>query len=255
MWRLYDELIGGIPPEARVDEAFQGPYWTLVRSGAGVGLAMTLSEATRPAILPQSPVSTPEGMPLAELAGAVKSWNFTEASMGMAAVNAYWNSPEREAVKKALKNGDTEAFSAWRERAAGKKVAVIGHFFQIEKTLGPVCDLSIIEMRPSPGDYPDSACEYLLPDQDFVFATGVTLINKTLPRLLELSRACGIILAGPSVPLAPRLFELGARDLEGFVVTDPERCSAIVRETSARPQESCPRAPFFRSGTRVSLTP
>jgi uncharacterized protein (DUF4213/DUF364 family) len=253
MWELYDELIDGIPPDARVDEAFQGRYWTMVRSGAGVGLAMTLSDATRPSILPPSAAVSPVGMPLAGLAGAVKSWNFTEASLGMAAINAYWNAPEREPVKMALKNGDTEAFSAWRNRVAGKKVAVIGHFFHLEKTLGQICELSIIEKRPGPGDYPDSACEYLLPSQDFVFSTGVTLINKTLPRLLELSRACGIILTGPSVPLAPPLFARGVRDLEGFVVSDSGRCSAIIRETSAGLQDGRPCAPFFCTGTRVSL--
>ena len=33
-------------------------------------------------------------------------------------------------------------------------------------------------------DFLDSACEYILPEQDFVFITGMTLTNKTLPRLL-----------------------------------------------------------------------
>ena len=37
-------------------------------------------------------------------------------------------------------------------------------------------------------DMPDPACEYVLPQADFAFITGVTLENKTAPRLLELAK-------------------------------------------------------------------
>jgi uncharacterized protein (DUF4213/DUF364 family) len=247
MWELYNKLIEEIPPDYRVDEAVIGDRWTMVCSGVGVGLAMTLHERNRPERLPVSGgVAAFRGLPLAELAEAAKSWNFAEASLGMAAINAYWNSPERKPVQEALERGHAEAFLDWRDRIAGKKVVVIGHFFQLEETLGKVCDLSILEKQPRPGDYPDSACEFLLPSQDFVFATGVTLINKTLPRLLELSRHTGIILAGPSVPLAPPLFDWQVRDLQGFVVTDPALCGAILRGEKTG-------LPVFSAGVQVSI--
>jgi uncharacterized protein (DUF4213/DUF364 family) len=247
MWELYDALIRNIPPDYRVDEALPGDHWTMVRSGKGVGLAMTLHEDTRPRALslpPGDPFCA--GMPLAELAEAAKSWNFTEASLGMAAVNAYWNSPEREFVAEAMKREDTEAFRAWRDRVTGKKVAVIGHFLHLTETLGEACELSILEKQPDAGDYPDSACEFLLPLQDFVFATGVTLTNKTLPRLLELAGKAGMILAGPSVPMAPPLFDWGVRDLQGFVVTDPELCAAVIRGEK-------PDLTIFNAGKRVNV--
>jgi uncharacterized protein (DUF4213/DUF364 family) len=283
MWTLYDKLIGEIPREYLVDEAIQGSHWTMVRSGGSVGLAMTLHVETRPWTLPDSlrrvhtssacggtkgvyPESntlqeqhTPSacggvvdswtGMPLRDLAVAAKSWNFAEASLGMAAVNAYHNSPERPLVARSLAHGeDIDAFTAYRQRAAGKKAAVIGHFHHLEKNLGDVCELSILEKRPSFGDYPDSACEFLLPLQDYVFATGVTCINKTLPRLLELSRKTGLILAGPSVPMAPFLFAYGISDLQGFVVTDPALCRAVIAGENA-----C--ACIFDTGKRVSVIP
>lgn len=144
-------------------------------------------------------------------------------------------------------NGD-DAFTVYRNQVAGKKVAVIGHFYRLEQILGGICQLSILEKRPVSGDYPDSACEFLLPLQDYVFATGVTLTNKTLPRLLELSRHTGLILAGPSVPLAPSLFRWGVRDLQGFVVTDPDLCRAIVNGENQS-------AFIFDTGKRVGLTP
>jgi uncharacterized protein (DUF4213/DUF364 family) len=242
VWAMYDALIGGIPAACRADEVLRGERWTMVRSGAGTGIAMTLREATRPGGLPASC----EGMALRELAGFVKSWNFAEASLGMAAINAYWNQTGHEAVARAVGRGKTEAFAAWRGRVRGKKAAVIGHFPRLEEKLGEVCELSILEKRPEPGDYPDSACEFLLPLQDFVFATGVTLTNKTLPRLLELARRTGVILTGPSVPLAPVLFEWGVRDLQGFVVTDPDICRAVVSAGD-------PELDIFDSGMQVGI--
>jgi uncharacterized protein (DUF4213/DUF364 family) len=187
-------------------------------------------------------------MRLRDLAEAAKSWNFVEAGLGVAAINAFCNFPDHEPVAKALEYEDTDAFTAWRSRAAGKKAAVIGHFPHLERTLGDVCELSVLEKRPVSGDYPDSACEFLLPHQDLVFATGVTVINKTLPRLLDLSRKTGLILVGPSVPLSSRLFDFGVRDLQGFVVTDPALCRAAITGENAG---VC----LFDAGKRVSLTP
>jgi uncharacterized protein (DUF4213/DUF364 family) len=254
MWEIYDELIDGIAPGPRVDDSFIGEYWTMVRSGNSVGLAMTLHDSTRPPLLDLS-ADDPAcgGITLRELAAAAKSWNFAEASLGMAAINAYWNSPERPLVARALENGDAEAFSAWKSRVAGKKVAVIGHFFNLERTLGDICELSILERRPGPGDYPDSAAEFLLPESDFVFATGVTFTNKTLPRLLELSRDATFILAGPSVPLAPPLFNRGVHDLQSLVITDPDLCAAILRDDASLSGEERPSARLLRAGRRVSV--
>ncbi|MDR1030625.1 MAG: DUF364 domain-containing protein [Treponema sp.] len=244
LWTLYDELIQGIPADYPVDEAIQGKHWTMVRSGKRVGLAMTLAIETRPACLPDSC----RGMALKELAMAAKSWNFLEASLGVAAINAYWSDPEHAPVALSMQGNGDDAFTVYRNQVAGKKVAVIGHFYRLEQILGGICQLSILEKRPVSGDYPDSACEFLLPLQDYVFATGVTLTNKTLPRLLELSRHTGLILAGPSVPLAPSLFRWGVRDLQGFVVTDPDLCRAIVNGENQS-------AFIFDTGKRVGLTP
>ncbi|GHV80372.1 hypothetical protein AGMMS49944_21630 [Spirochaetia bacterium] len=248
-WALYDALIDPIPPDLKTDEAISGPHWTYVRSGNRVGLAMNLTRVhnteTRPRLLPES-CRDLAGMSLRGLAAAAKSWNFAEASLGVAAINAYWNSPEHETVARAMNGEDGSAFDAWQDRVRGKKVAVIGHFMHLEKTLGGMCDLSILEKRPGPGDYPDSACEFILPEADFVFATAVTVINKTLPRLLELSHRQGLILAGPTVPLAPLLFDFGVRDLQGLVIRDPDLCRDAISG-----KNEC--ATIFDAGKRVSI--
>jgi uncharacterized protein (DUF4213/DUF364 family) len=116
---------------------------------------------------------------------------------------------------------------------AGKKVAVIGHFPGLQK-VADVAELTIFERRPMEGDLPDFAAEYVLPEQDYVFITGTTITNKTLPRLLELSASATVALVGPSVPLAPWWFDMGVDVLAGAVVVDKPAVWAHCQEGGHR---------------------
>ena len=229
-WRLYDELLSGIPDDLVVDECLIGLRWTCVRS-LGVGLGMT-PRGARAATLPGGQIA---GMPVKELAGLMASWNDLDACLGVAALNSALNTSAHMDDLRAdyeVEASDTNSFYYLRERVAGKKVAVVGHFPGLE-FLANECELSILERTPSAGDYPDPACEYLLPDQDFVFITGATLINKTLPRLLELSKDAFVALVGPSVPLSPIFFSHGVDLLGGTVVVDEARLRRVVVEAGA----------------------
>ena len=110
-----------------------------------------------------------------------------------------------------------------------KKAAIIGHFYNLEKFLTGAASISVLERKPWPGDYPDSACEYLLPQQDFVFITGSAFVNKTLPRLLQLSSAARAIVLGPSTPMSPTLFDYGADELSGLApdILTPEQAELV----------------------------
>ena len=66
------------------------------------------------------------------------------------------------------------------------------------------------------GDYPDSASESLLPECDYVFITGSSFVNKTIPRLLELSRNATTVMIGPSTPASPILFDYGVDVITAF---------------------------------------
>ena len=94
----------------------------------------------------------------------------------------------------------------------------------------------ILERSPRPGDYPDSACDWLIPQCDVVIMTASTLVNKTLPHLLELSKDAYTILAGPSAPMCPALLELGIDRIAGLVITDRAGMrQKIVNEISGPP--------------------
>lgn len=227
MWKIYDELIAAIPPGLTVRECLLGLNWTLVRSRT-TGIAMTYLEG-HPSVELAGEIA---GMPLRQLAEYVKSWNFLEAAVGLAAINSYFNTPEQ--VEKLCGRPISEqkqvnAFTYFQEQLRGKKVAVIGHFPDLESLAG-ICRLAVLERRPQPGDYPDPACEYILPQQDYVFLTATTLVNKTLPRLLELSRQAVVVLVGPSTPLTPILFQYGVNVLAGTVVVDPVAVRQVVQE-------------------------
>jgi uncharacterized protein (DUF4213/DUF364 family) len=226
MWGLYDALIDGVCREAVVTDALVGSIWTAVRTRDGVGLAMTTQEDTRT----RTVLGDLRGMKLIDLAASVKSWNFIEASLGMAALNAHYNRPNMVAESVLYPNAPQEqdAFIASYDEIKGKRVCVVGHFPFLENGIRDICDLAVLERQPKEGDYPDPACEYLLPEADFVFITGSALINKTLPRLLTLSKRAKTTLVGTSVPLASALFDFDVDCLAGYLPVDHNRCWRIA---------------------------
>jgi len=242
LWRIYDELVAGIDPAAKIAAFAAGLHWFGVRSGEGMGLAMAPPEG-RAAPTGAGKIA---GLRLGEIAQRAKSWNFSDAALGVAAINAHHNAPDRVRSligdPRYVTHTGTNAFEYLLPRVTGKRVAVIGHFRGLEK-MAEHCDLTILERRPQAGDLPDPACEDVLPRSDFVFITGTTLINKTLPRLLALSRGAFVSLVGPTTPLTPRWFDLGVNLIAGLVVDDVPAVWPIVQEGG---QHS-----FFDSGTRM----
>lgn len=215
MWDFYDRLIDLVPKDLTVDRITVGDTWCFVAAGDLRGIAVTVNEQER--LLPS--FSKYRGVSLKEVAALCKSWNFVEASVGTAALNAYLNTKDR--LKEVGAEETTGGFHDYKKIAAGKKVAIIGHFFQLERFLTQ-SSVYVLERSPEPGDYPDPACEYLLPEMDYTFITGSSFINKTLPRLLQLCRHP--IILGPSTPMCDLIFSYGAKELSGLSLhkTSPE---------------------------------
>jgi uncharacterized protein (DUF4213/DUF364 family) len=238
MWEIYDELIAAVPPDLQISECLIGLHWTLIRS-RGTGMALTPFErayGSKGASVIASIGERIAGMSVCKLAEYIKSWNPFEATLGLAAINSVLNSAEQieQLYGQPLSNQkQVSAFVYYAEKVRGKKVTVVGHFPDLD-TLSNVCDLTILERNPSEGDLPDPACEYVLPEQDFVFITATTLINKTFPRLLELSRNASVFLVGPSTPFAPLLFHHGIDTLAGTVILEPQSVWRAAQEGAAR---------------------
>lgn len=232
LWQLYDALIEPIDETIRVEAVVCGHLRVMVRSSAGnSGLASLLSGArhAEEGLWPQEQY---QGKRLRDVAALAKSWNALEASVGMAAINAYYNVEHDVARHGALLfAGDApggDCFCHLQSAAMGKRVATIGHFRQAGNVLAGVCDLTVFEREPKEGDLPDAAEEYLLPEMELVFITGMALTNKTMPRLLQLAQGAEIVLSGPSVPLTPILADFGVCMLAGLVVSDASACEKAI---------------------------
>lgn len=239
-FEIYDKLIEKIPEDIIVENYSIGRTWSYVETKENIGLAMTVNVDS----IPYSYEKTLIGKSLKEVAELSKSWNFREAAVGLAAINAFYNTEE-----KVLNNNgnmkDADAFDVYRNIVKGKKVSVIGHFPFLERQIKDICDLYIIEKNPLKGDYPDSSCEVLLPESDFIFITSSTIVNKTFPRLIELGKGKKIIMVGPSTPLSEILFKYGIYDLSGFIVNDKENLKKVINNGVHRE--------FFNYGKMLSI--
>lgn len=239
-FRIYDKLIEKIPSGIKIVAFNQGEHWTGLRTQNSLGIAKTIDIDSRPRNMEESYL----GEELRTVARLIKSWNLKEASFGLAAINAYYNSKEN-ADRLNILNKNKDAFLLYKEEVEGKKVTVVGHFPFIEKELGDICDLRILERNPRAGDYPDSASEVLLPESDYIFITSCTLVNKTFPRLFELGKNGKIIMVGPSTPMSEILLEEGIYDISGFIPMDIKKCMDLALTQGCRS--------LFGYGEKVSL--
>ena len=231
MWNLYDELIENIPDNICARDVRIGNCWGYVSTDNSCGIGVMYPVESR------LPLYTNDwtGKPLKDIASCAKSWNFIEASVGIAAINCYYNSMEQASINQIkipssnfAEDRMNDPFISYQKQIKNKNVTVVGHFPYLETLFEPVCNLSIIETNPEIGDYPFPASEYLLPDSDYVFITCGTLSDKTLPRLLELAENAYTVLVGPATPLTPILFKYGVNNMSGFIFQDLEKADRIL---------------------------
>lgn len=248
-WELYDRLIAGVSADARVRDCCLGLCWSYVEADCGMGVAYTCRGGST------TPTDKRDlrGLPLREVAALARSWRFEEATLGIAALNAWYNrNPLVDALGAhcdepvALPDGTLrkqDAFEVMRPRiqAVGEErgklanVVVVGHFPHVDR-IAEYANLTVLERNcRSELDTPDPACEYLMPEADFAFITGVTLENKTAPRLLELAKDAFVTMVGPSVVMAPALLDAGVDMMAGSMVLDPELTRYAVNVGNGMP--------------------
>lgn len=225
---IYDLLLAASQTSAVVEEVIIGVTWTLCQAEA-IGLCMSPAYPTR--TLPWS--GTLVQRPIAEVAQWVRSWDGYAATVGMAAINAAINatSPLPAAAQPLASQGSAnlavfEHFLPWIQ---GQRVAVIGRYPGLSQ-YEQVTHMTVIERQPTAQDLPDTACEYVLPEADWVFLTATSIVNKTFPRLVELSRHAKVVLMGPTLPWLPELADMGIDYLAGITVTQPEALRQTIAE-------------------------
>lgn len=239
-WDLYNQMIAGIPEGIFVRDYCLGLNWSYVEADCGMSVAFT----TRGGGV-RTHKGDLRGMELRQVAELSKSWCFEEATLGVAALNAWYSRrelleplgcefampSEHHAEGERGGNGPKDAFCAYKPEIAAKdnaNVVVVGHFPHVAD-IAEYANLTVLERNCRDGlDTPDPACEYVMPQADFAFITGVTLINKTAPRLLDLARSAKTVLVGPSVVMSQVLMDRGVHELAGSVVNDAEKAAFAV---------------------------
>jgi hypothetical protein len=224
MTGLLDAILAGLP-EGVVHTAIVGRRWTAaVVEAQGTrrcGLAATWW-------LPEdeaAPVSLPiDGSPARALANELRQARGARASLAAATVNAllpqaseFWEPDRLEDVIRRL--------------GADRSVAIVGHFPFVGTLRSQVGSLTVLEEHPRPGDLHASAAAEVLPGAEVVVITGMAFVNRSLTELLRLCSArARVVIAGPSTPLSPVLFEHGVNRLCGAIVGNE---AAVLRAVAA----------------------
>ncbi len=226
------DLIRDAVAEARtpIEAMSIGLTWSSCRTAEGLGLAMSPGSSTR---LLQWPGSV-AGRPVHEVAQWLDSWNFYEATVGLAAANAVINRADNALMNAATPlqaqgSANLAVFEYFRPRLVGRKVVVIGRYPGLDQVLEGL-DVQVLERDPGSGDLPDSAAEFLLPQADWVFITATSLINKTFPRLAALASNAISVLMGPSTPWLADWAGLDIDFLAGVQLVDAARAEQIAAE-------------------------
>jgi uncharacterized protein (DUF4213/DUF364 family) len=89
-WKLYNHLISEIPEDVFVSDCCVGNHWCYIEAECGMGVSYTLTGGGRPVY-----DGIIDGLPLKSVAELSKSWNFREASIGVAALNAWYTQLEK----------------------------------------------------------------------------------------------------------------------------------------------------------------
>ncbi len=212
-----DTLLNSLQADVPVRQVLVGAFWTAVVLGTEplrCGLASTLRAESHEAGPP-----VPEAGRLLEYSGRelaewLRSPSILRASIGMAAFNALLEVDEAACTQ-------VNAENVILQRAAGRRVAIIGHFPFVERVRQAADTCWVLELRPRAGDLSAGQAVEILPQADVVALTGTSLLNHTFDDLVSLCRPeAFVVLLGASAPLSPVLFEYGIDAISGTRVVD-----------------------------------
>lgn len=226
---LFSRLLPTLP-EGKITAIHMGLYWTAVLAEVDgelrCGLAATVGDdshhfTAEPSIACAGHLTELSSRELAEY---VHSSVLPEVSIGLATVNALL--PRRPDLWVDLHSKQVLA-----KLGAGKKVAMVGHFPYVPELRPKVGTLWVLEQNPREGDLPASAAAEIIPQADVVAITAMTLLNGTFDELIALCRpGVPTLIVGPTTPLSPILFDMGATILSGAMVENPEAILRGLRE-------------------------
>ncbi|HET6420201.1 MAG TPA: DUF364 domain-containing protein [Geobacteraceae bacterium] len=215
--KLVDALLESVSgKDYAIEGCLVGLHWTCVTS-SGTGMAHTLRGREGAELEDAGNIA---GRDVLEIASRLRSWEQLDACLGLAALCSLIEpAGDRVNVVDFLLN-----------TAPGKTVTCIGRFPFYPEILKTAKRAFLLEMNPVGDELPSFAAEEVVPESDLVILTATTLINKSMERLLELSRKGITVILGPSTPMSDVLFDFGADVLAGIRVVNSGRLFESVSQ-------------------------
>lgn len=216
-------LSSSIPQGIIVDKVMVGLNWSMVRAGDLCGIARSPARGTEGArtIRPEGGF---KGIELADLAQNLNSHDDLARSVGLAAVNAYWNRKDAN-YKEIVPIGGFSGLGG-----TGEGVIIIGGFRGILQRLP---EARIVEREPKfEGDIPEGEAAPYIAKAKVLAITAQTLMNNSLQGILENAQNVPRrILIGPTAPLCPLLLDNGLTEISAAVIQDADAAEEFIRET------------------------
>ena len=240
MWEIYDVLISSADSDIRIKDFAAGTYWTAVMTEDGIlGLSPSIHERYQRFPFGIEPTA---GMTAGEMAPGLKSWNYVEASIAMAAVNACFNRPNRipeDAVVYPGGRRSRGAFAKFCETYTKDRHTLFSELMYERDELQNIPGIIDILRRDEDRTYRDylyTAYRELMPSCDQLIVSGKSFVSKLAGPMIRLAGETGkkTLLWGMDIPLCPELLRAGISHITGFIVDDPEECFRLVKRGGTR---------------------
>jgi len=222
--KIEKSLVEGIGMDAGVDKVIVGLNWSMVQAGEYCGIARSPSRGTEGArtIRPQDGFKNKS---LKDMAKLIYSCDELSRSIGLAAINAFYNRP-KENIQEKQKWGFANV------NPPGDDTVIIGDFGKEMKKRLPMA--KVVEREPKQNQVDATQAKDVISNTNKLIITGQTLSNGSLePILLSSQEVKWRMLLGPSVPLAPALLKQGLNQLCGTAVHDIKATERFILETGS----------------------
>lgn len=221
--KIEDILTQSIPRGHIVDKVIIGFNWSFVRSGDLCGVARSPSRGTEGArtIRPEAGF---KGIDLADLAAHLQSEDELARSVGLAAVNAYWNRKDADYNELVPMGG----FAGLE--GDGEELIIIGGFRGVTRRMPKA---RIVEREPKDiNDIPETEAAPYIAKAKVLAITAQTLMNNSLNSILENAQNVPRrILIGPSAPLCPLILGHGITEVSAAVIQDAHAAEEFITES------------------------
>lgn len=218
---IYEDLISSAKDkfESEVKDLVVGIRWIGVKTDK-VGISITLDNNKHMTGIEEAGELI--GKKSKELLEYIKTFDTLKIGIGLATLNSLIETPKNYEI--------INIFDFLIERGRDKRIVFIGHFEDIQKLKGVAKELIILERKPKDEDFLDTFQEYLIPKGDIIAITGSTFANKSIKRILELSKGKYTIIFGPSTPLSTVLFDYGVDMIGGILIKDGNKVFNIISQ-------------------------